>query len=921
MARGELTDSATEKVGDFSEKASSDEATREVLFTVCRVPTLPTSLDLTRDGLVHTTKKDGVRSISSDRAARRPVRPGDMKGNTGRLKRSSSRRWRLAIFLLGVASPFALYWFVTGGGNASGDRLGDSSRLGSWEGGRGFGATHARGHEAGERAMYQGTKNYGGFENGIAGITNRDPSVWDSVSKDPKEHRRRRERVSSPPAPETKNGSPRTIGTKRVSVHETRPGHGTTETFVTNGDDRRNIDAHRTNRVRGAGANRANRDEPVAFDDDLLDAGAESELSDEACASLADEWVESRRKIYAEHTHARAGPRGHGVGASNAADAIRATRDSGPETKSDLLFFLHIPRTAGRTFHFCYLKLAYPEKDRCGKSYDELRVNVHNPNCKFLASHDDYSLVERFREQPKVVTMFRDPVARVLSSYEFAVEVSVRSFGNEASTPTSRVSTRNVWPWSNAVRFIDRDLKRYKTRVERDSSLSKKESIENVYNNTVYSPLHEFVDTPEAREDFHNAQFLQLLGLSTNSNPSTEPKARDLRSCLRPGTAATETLYAYAEERLREEVDVTVTHERLDDALRMTSAELGMSMLGPSFNGASHAPPHSKLLRAALETVARNGQGHVDGSVRDDANDATDATDASLEAGEDSRTNPSVSGGGEIVGFTFRFGKVALEQLKDETWRAGYLDAIVSVLAYTCGVETRNVRVTPPEVKGLWAKDEGGWQTAFVEFPPARVARDGAARAIEDLPPFDPDATGSTGKKRKLGPDELLALARDARDSGENVAEHLVLAAEGFDEYGEMTVHAVGRVALPNENEGGFSVLKRARGKAEVYKLGRDPTFVPLGTAFRACERAQRSKYARLKSKAFASLHKHVSGDFEPFVKDDRAQIAPSLLDHIRDLNFLDDRLHRFAARLFDERFEANEEKIRREVIPPKLPK
>jgi hypothetical protein len=561
-----------------------------------------------------------------------------MKGNTGRLKRSSSRRWRLAIVLLGVASPFALYWFVTGGGNASGDRLG-ADRLGSWEGGRGFGATHARGHEPRVGATYQGTKNYGGFANGIAGITDKGPSVFDSVSKDPKEHRRRRERVASPPAPD--HGSPRTIGTKHVSAHEARPGHGTTtETFVTNGDDRRDIDAHGTGE-RPAGANRANRDEPVAFDDDLLDAGAESELSDEACASLADEWVESRRKIYAEHTHARAGPRGHGVGASNAADAIRATRDSGPETKSDLLFFLHIPRTAGRTFHFCYLKLAYPEKDRCGKSYDELRVNVHNPNCKFLASHDDYSLVERFREQPKVVTMFRDPVARVLSSYEFAVEVSVRSFGIEASTPTSRVSTRNVWPWSNAVRFIDRDLKRYKKRVERDPSLSKKESIENVYNNTVYSPLHEFVDTPEAREDFHNAQFLQLLGLSTNSNPSTEPKARDLRSCLRPGTAATETLYAYAEERLREEVDVTVTHERLDDALRMTSAELGLSTLGPSYNGANHAPAHSRLLHSALETVARHGQGHVDGAVRD-------------EDTEPSRVSVS---GGEIVGFTFGSGR------------------------------------------------------------------------------------------------------------------------------------------------------------------------------------------------------------------------------------------------------------------------
>jgi hypothetical protein len=764
---------------------------------------------------------------------------------------------------------------VNGGGNETGDRFLDVS-LGRREGGR-FGASHAKGHAAGGHATYHGQKNYGGFENGIAGITNHNPSVWDAGSN-PKEHHPRFERDVSPPAPDY--GVPHTIGTRRA---DTRPGH--VGGFVSDGDDRRHIDAHRTHP-----ASKITKTEPVVFDDDLLDADAESELSDEACASLADEWVESRREIYAEHTHARKAHGGH-----SSATATDAT----PEQKSDLLFFLHIPRTAGRTFHFCYLKLAYPEKDRCGKSYDELRVNVHNPNCKFLASHDDYSLVERFHEQPRVVTMFRDPVARFLSSYEFAVEVSVRSFGSEAKTPSSRVSTRNVWPWSNAVRFIDRDLKRYKNRVEQDPE-GRKESIENVYNNTVYTPLHEFVDTPEAREDFHNAQFLQLLGLSTNSNPSIEPKARDLRSCLRPGTTATETLYKYAEERLRNEVDVTVTHERLDDALSLTSAELGLPTLGPSYNGANHAPPHSKLLHSALETVARHGQGHVDGSVRD-------------EDTEPSRVSVS---GGEIVGFTFRFGKVTLEQLKDETWRAGYLDAITSVLAYTCGVEARNVRVTPPGVKSLWAKDDGGWQTALVEFPPARVPhRDGEnAAAIEDLPPFDPDATYASGKKRKLGPDELLALLRDARDSGEDVAAHLVLAAEGFDEYGEMTVHAAGRVFLP-----GSGSARDA--KAETYKLGGDPTFVPLGTAFRSCERAQRNKYARLKSKAFASLHKHVLGDFEPFVKDDRKQISESLLDRIRDLNFLDHRLHKFALRLFDERFAANEEKIRKEVIPPPLPK
>jgi hypothetical protein len=54
-------------------------------------------------------------------------------------------------------------------------------------------------------------------------------------------------------------------------------------------------------------------------------------------------------------------------------------------------------------------------------------VDVANPNCAMLATHDDYSLVERFAQQPRIVTMLRDPVARFLSSYEFAVEVSLVS--------------------------------------------------------------------------------------------------------------------------------------------------------------------------------------------------------------------------------------------------------------------------------------------------------------------------------------------------------------------------------------------------------------------------------------------------------------------------------------------------------------
>ena len=67
-----------------------------------------------------------------------------------------------------------------------------------------------------------------------------------------------------------------------------------------------------------------------------------------------------------------------------------------------MLFFLRVPRTAGATYHFCYLKLAYPEARRCARSYDALRVNVDDPKCEFLASHDDYSLVELSTSSPRL---------------------------------------------------------------------------------------------------------------------------------------------------------------------------------------------------------------------------------------------------------------------------------------------------------------------------------------------------------------------------------------------------------------------------------------------------------------------------------------------------------------------------------------
>lgn len=80
---------------------------------------------------------------------------------------------------------------------------------------------------------------------------------------------------------------------------------------------------------------------------------------------------------------------------------------------------------------------------------------------------------------------------------------------------------------------------------------------------------------------------------------------------------------------------------------------------------------------------------------------------------------------------------------------------------------------------------------------------------------------------------------------------------------------------------------------------------------------AQRTKYARLKTKAFARLHKHVDGDFEPFAKADRKQISQALLDEIKEINYLDVRLHEFAKKLFDERMMQRQHEVEMEYLPP----
>jgi hypothetical protein len=143
------------------------------------------------------------------------------------------------------------------------------------------------------------------------------------------------------------------------------------------------------------------------------------------------------------------------------------TKEAHPYTGSNLVYFLHVPRTGGRTFHMCFLKYAFPASKRCPKAYDHLRINLTLPNCNLLSSHDDFSVVENLPDEASVISQMRDPVDRFLSAYEFAVEVAARAATRGAvprpeklqAAREGRVLTDNVWPWSHLVPFFEADMR------------------------------------------------------------------------------------------------------------------------------------------------------------------------------------------------------------------------------------------------------------------------------------------------------------------------------------------------------------------------------------------------------------------------------------------------------------------------------
>ncbi|KAI3809536.1 hypothetical protein L1987_25513 [Smallanthus sonchifolius] len=240
----------------------------------------------------------------------------------------------------------------------------------------------------------------------------------------------------------------------------------------------------------------------------------------------------------------------------------------------DLLFFLHVPRTGGRTYFYCFLKKLYSSSLECPRSYDKLHFDPRKRNCRLLATHDDYSITSKLpREKTSVVTFLRSPIERVFSAYEFSIEVAARFLVHPNMTSASKtsahlrlkkgvISTLEIWPWKYLVPWMMEDL--FSRRDVR-----KIKGPPYAYGNDSYNmkeivmPLDEFINHPVALDIIHNGATFQVAGLTNNSN---KWEVHEVRHCVMTHQTLGKYVLEVAKKRLDDMLYVGLTEDHKESA-------------------------------------------------------------------------------------------------------------------------------------------------------------------------------------------------------------------------------------------------------------------------------------------------------------------------------------------------------------------
>ncbi|KAH1115371.1 hypothetical protein J1N35_008749 [Gossypium stocksii] len=240
----------------------------------------------------------------------------------------------------------------------------------------------------------------------------------------------------------------------------------------------------------------------------------------------------------------------------------------------DLLFFLHVPRTGGRTYFHCFLKKLYSSSLECPRSYDKLRFDPSKEKCRLLVTHDDYSISSKLpRGRTSVVTILRNPIDRVFSTYEFSVEVAARFLVHpnltSATQMTGRlrsknkgVSTLDIWPWKYLVPWMREDL--FARRDARKTGGTSDFTSGDPYNmEDIVMPLLNYINNPIAHEIVHNGATFQIAGLTNNSYL---PESHEVRHCVDKYNNLGAYVLQVAKKRLDNMLYVGLTEDHRESA-------------------------------------------------------------------------------------------------------------------------------------------------------------------------------------------------------------------------------------------------------------------------------------------------------------------------------------------------------------------
>ncbi|KAG6762022.1 hypothetical protein POTOM_032507 [Populus tomentosa] len=289
-------------------------------------------------------------------------------------------------------------------------------------------------------------------------------------------------------------------------------------------------------------------------------------------------------------------------------------------TLRDLLFFLHVPRTGGRTYFHCFLKRLYANAQECPRSYDKLRFDPRKQECRLLATHDDYSMMSKLpKEKTSVVTILRNPVDRIFSTYEFSIEVAARFLVHPNLTSATKmvgrlrpgatgVSTLDIWPWKYLVPWMREDLFARRDARKMMGSIDIKRN--DPYNmEKMVMPLQEYINDPRAHELVHNGETFQVAGLTNNSYFA---ESHEVRCCVQKHKILGEHVLEVAKKRLDDMLYVGLTEDHRESATMFANV-VGAQVI-------SQALTENSSMESAANSKSGQGSSHSESLPDNDDN-------------------------------------------------------------------------------------------------------------------------------------------------------------------------------------------------------------------------------------------------------------------------------------------------------------